>query len=91
VRTTDRRTARDRIRLVTTGVAVSGVVGVVAVAGGLAYGASHTDSQAGTDRTTSTPSDPGSKPATHRGHKQSAPPAGVSGGSAPAHAPSSGS
>ena len=49
VRIPDRRTARDRIRLTTTGLAVGGVVGVAGVTGGLAITAHGATSAASPD------------------------------------------
>ena len=80
---TDRSTARDRVRLVTAGLAVGGALGVAGVAGGIAL---HSDqAAAGTGSTQTSGSTPDSS------STRSGTPGGVSSSSGQSNAQSSGS
>jgi hypothetical protein len=94
VSTTDRRTGRERIHVVTTGLAVTGALGVVGVSGGLALhhqsattaGATQAPSQSGSSTTSGTTPGP-RKRANHHSRK----PSGVTSSSGATHARSNGS
>jgi hypothetical protein len=80
---TDRRTARDRVRLVTAGLAVGGALGVAGVAGGMALQSDQAAAGTGTPQTSSSTSDSNST--------QSSTSDGVSSSSSQSNAQSSGS
>jgi hypothetical protein len=85
MRDTDRRTARDRVKALTAGLAVGGTLGVAGVAGGLAV---HAQQAAADPRTTQT-QDSSSGSTSSSG--SSATQGSVSSGSGQAQAQSSGS
>jgi hypothetical protein len=95
VRHPDRRTARDRVKVTTTGLALGSAVGVVAVAGGLAVQAQSAASPATVKADNPKPSTttPGHAPAQTRPAQRSATPKRVvvSAPRSQPHAQSSGS
>ena len=80
---TDRSTARDRVRLITAGLAVGGALGVAGVAGGIALHSNKAAAGTETTQTSGSPSDSGSTRSGTSG--------GVSSSSSQSNAQSSGS
>ncbi len=93
MRVPDRRTGRDRIRLMTTGLAVSGVVGAAGITGALAIQAQAAIPPSSPARSAATPrpktgTDDSPSPRVTQRHST---PSGVSHGSGQSQATSSGS